>query len=171
MRIKELQELIEANKVDHLFIDLDREDSDMISLIQKISIANKTLFIIISSSDNAMIAFKTQQAGARAFISKNSGKKEISDCLNTIHADNYYLSPDVFNNALESHLDGKKDIFTERELEILNFIASGKNIKDISALLNLSRYTVIAHRRNMMKKLGVNNMMSLVKRAKEIGQL
>ena len=169
-QLEELQKLTEDKKVTHLFIDFDRTDNDLLSYIQKLSIANKNLFIIvISSIENPGLVLKIRKAGAHAFISKSAGKKEVQECLVAIQSGNYYVTPDVFNNALEAQLNNANELFTVREHDILHHISSGRTINDIAVLLHISRYTVITHRRNMMKKLGVHNMPGLIKKATEIG--
>lgn len=58
---------------------------------------------------------------------------------------------------------------TYREREILEFIAAGKQNKAISARLDLSIYTVRAHRRNILRKLGCSNFANATVKAKQQG--
>jgi DNA-binding NarL/FixJ family response regulator len=165
-------ELMKANDADHLFIDLGRHSSDVLAYIKQIAAAGKTLYIIVVSSlVNANLISKINQAGGHAFISKNSGKLGVEECLPVIHAGNYFISQDVFNSVLKMNLHNKKEVFTEREQEILNHIVSGKTIREISIALHISYYTVANHRHNMMKKLEVHNMQGLIKKAIETGAL
>ncbi len=54
---------------------------------------------------------------------------------------------------------------TEREKEILKFIVKGLTSKEIAIALNLSKLTVDTHRKNIQSKLGVSNVVELVKMA------
>jgi len=56
---------------------------------------------------------------------------------------------------------------TKREAEVLTHISEGKNSKTIAAELYISYQTVIVHKKNIMKKLGVRNTTSLIKIATE----
>ena len=51
---------------------------------------------------------------------------------------------------------------SDRECEVVTLIAEGKSYTRIAEELNLSSHTVIAHRRNIMQKLGVNNTAAVV---------
>ena len=168
--IENLHELLAKEKFTHLFIDFNMRGKDMLSLINNLRTAHKNLFIIvISSIENSGLAYKVKQKGAHAFISKNSGSSEIENCVASLNDGYYYISTDVFNNVIKTKLDNKKDFFTQREQEMLHYIASGKTIAEVAILLGLSSHTVVAHRRNMMKKSGVNNMPALIKKATDMG--
>jgi DNA-binding NarL/FixJ family response regulator len=56
-------------------------------------------------------------------------------------------------------------ILTDREKEVLGFIAEGKTVKEIASRLSLSPKTIEAHRKNIMDKLEINNIPELVKYA------
>lgn len=63
----------------------------------------------------------------------------------------------------------KLNTLTKREEEILKCIAQGKSTKIIADIKNISFHTVESHRKNIMKKLGINNMGDLVRFATECG--
>jgi DNA-binding NarL/FixJ family response regulator len=65
--------------------------------------------------------------------------------------------------ALPSVLKGEKTLgLTNRELEILQLIVSGKSNKEIASDLTLSVNTVAVHRANIMDALGIHNTAELV---------
>ncbi|WP_121964225.1 response regulator transcription factor [Myroides sp. N17-2] len=71
-----------------------------------------------------------------------------------------YLAPWILRK-LEEHQDSiqkVEQILTNAEREILKEIASGKMTKEIAADRNISSHTVITHRKNIFKKLGVSNV-------------
>lgn len=71
-----------------------------------------------------------------------------------------YLAPWILKK-LEEHQDiiqKVEQILTNAEREILKEIASGKMTKEIAADRNISSHTVITHRKNIFKKLGVSNV-------------
>jgi DNA-binding CsgD family transcriptional regulator len=55
-----------------------------------------------------------------------------------------------------------KDVISERELEIIRLIATGKDTKEISELLFLSPHTVARHRKNIIARLGVRDSIALL---------
>lgn len=169
-QLEDLHTLIEKEKITHLFIDFNRHRKDMISFLKNLASSYKNLYtVVISSVENSGLVYKLRENGVHAFISKNAGSNEIENCLHAIDAGCYYISTDVFNNAVKIKLENKKELFTKREQELLHYIASGKKITDVASLLGLSVHTVVTHRRNMMKKSGVNNMPALIKKAMDMG--
>ncbi|UZS00113.1 response regulator transcription factor [Chondrinema litorale] len=61
------------------------------------------------------------------------------------------------------------ELFSDRELEVLNKLVMGKNSNDIGRSLGISPHTVNVHRKNMMKKANVNNVTSLISFSREKG--
>jgi DNA-binding CsgD family transcriptional regulator len=61
--------------------------------------------------------------------------------------------------------------FTNREKEIINEISIGKNSKEISTDLNISVFTVHAHRKNVMQKLNAKNTAHMIRISFEMGVL
>ena len=55
------------------------------------------------------------------------------------------------------------DLLTSREREVLQLIAEGKTNKEVAGLLNISVFTVDAHRGRIMEKLNVHNVNELVR--------
>ena len=60
---------------------------------------------------------------------------------------------------------------SEREIQVLENISKGYTTKEIARMLYLSAHTVISYRKNLMKKLEVENAPAMVRRGFEIGIL
>ena len=58
---------------------------------------------------------------------------------------------------------------TDREIEVLNLISYGLSTNDIATNLYISFETVKSHRKNLLQKIGVNNVAALVRRGLEYG--
>jgi DNA-binding NarL/FixJ family response regulator len=83
-----------------------------------------------------------------------------------------YLSPAVSEAVLSDyrkHVTDPVDLLTSREREVLQMIAEGKTNKEIATLLNLSVYTVDAHRGRVMEKLNLHTTGELVRFAMRKG--
>lgn len=79
--------------------------------------------------------------------------------LKTINSEEY-LSPRITDKLQEHERSIKtvEQVLTNSEREILKEIAYGKMTKEIAADRNISTHTVVTHRKNIFKKLGVNNV-------------
>jgi DNA-binding NarL/FixJ family response regulator len=100
------------------------------------------------------------EAGANGYILKSAVDLDLADAVKRVAAGNTVLDPRV---TLPSVLKGEKTLgLTNRELEILQMIVSGKSNKEIAADLSLSVNTVAVHRANIMEALGIHNTAELV---------
>ena len=77
-----------------------------------------------------------------------------------------YLSPEISGAVLEDyrkHVTNPIDLLSSREREVLQMIAESKTNKEIASALNLSVYTVEAHRSRVMEKLNLHSIGELVR--------
>src|SRR4051794_19131068 len=99
-------------------------------------------------------------AGAHGYILKSAVDLDLPDAVKRVAAGETVLDPRVMRT---STLKGEKTSgLTNRELEILQLIVSGKSNKEIASELSLSVNTVSVHRANIMDGLGIHNTAELV---------
>lgn len=91
----------------------------------------------------------------------------IEEAIVTTVSGKVYLDPDLRERLEEHHRVMNKvvHILTPSEREILKDIASGKMTKVIADERNISMHTVITHRKNIFKKLEVNNVHDAIRYA------
>ncbi len=100
------------------------------------------------------------EAGARGYILKNAVDLDLVTAIRRVAAGETVLDSQLSRSA---HLKGERESgLTARELEVLQWIVSGKSNKEIAAHLNLSVNTVSVHRANIMEALGIHNTAELV---------
>jgi DNA-binding NarL/FixJ family response regulator len=104
------------------------------------------------------------QMGAHSTISKNETPEAIIHAFNTIINGNRYHS-DVRSCCIDQkEFDGvQDDTLTVRETEIVDLIVKGYSSKKIADILGISKWTVDTHRANIRKKMGVSNVVDLVR--------
>jgi len=105
-----------------------------------------------------------------AIINKSSGSNVIIDCLNAIENNELYLCP-VMQEYVEYNKSQKSRQvpFTSRELHILQYFAEGMSISETALKLNLSKWTIVNHRSNMMRKSGTKSIVDLLSYARNMG--
>lgn len=92
---------------------------------------------------------------------KNCVSHEIETSIHHAMNNERFICTRVVNQLLSIHSGTDKksvDILTATEKEILREIANGKTTKEIAASRNLSFHTIITHRKNIFRKLEVNNI-------------
>jgi DNA-binding NarL/FixJ family response regulator len=110
-------------------------------------------------------------AGIHGYLLKSAGKEEIIQAIEKVSNGEKYFSSEVTAAILDQKTNSSTSItsseLTKREREILSHIASGLTNPEIADKLFLSPATIKTHRKNIMRKLDVNNTASLVKYALE----
>lgn len=114
------------------------------------------------------------QAGAVAYVLKQSAAQELVQALRAVRAGEAYLNP-VATQALIGDYrrrvgeHGAADGLTPREREVLALVARGASNRGIALELNISVKTVEAHRSNLMAKLDMHDRTELVRYAIRTG--
>ena len=113
-------------------------------------------------------------AGASGYLLKNSGIKMLGDAIEKVVKGETFFDPNVALNFMNDYVDentsvgnSKKVVLSKRELEILELIANGNTSKEIAEILFIAKTTVDTHRKNMIRKLELDNGNELVKYAIE----
>lgn len=96
------------------------------------------------------------------YVLKNSGTKVLLDACKVVLKGHNYFDPNIEVN--EKQINPNNVLLTSREKEIVAFLKSGKQNKEIAELLFLSEFTVKTHRQNIMRKLEVRNVAELIKK-------
>ena len=122
--------------------------------------------LALSMHKDSVYVRETLRAGARGYLLKDSVAADLVNAVRAVAAGEGYLSPAVSDAVLDDyrrHVTNPIDLLTSREREVLQMLAEGKTNKEIAAVLNLSVYTVDAHRGRIMEKLNVHSINELVR--------
>jgi DNA-binding NarL/FixJ family response regulator len=125
-----------------------------------------TRVIALSMHKDSVYVREILRAGARGYLLKDSGAADLVSAIRAVASGESYLSPAVSNAVLDDyrrHVTNPIDLLTSREREVLQMLAEGKTNKEIAVVLNLSVYTVDAHRGRIMEKLNVHSINELVR--------
>lgn len=106
------------------------------------------------------------RAGARGYLLKDSSEADLIAAVRAVAQGEGYLSPAISDAVLSDyrrHVTNPIDMLTSREREVLQQVAEGKTNKEIANTLNLSVYTVEAHRGKIMEKLNLHSASEMVR--------
>ncbi len=135
----------------------------------------ETRVLILTQYQDQEYVISLLQAGAAGYVLKDAAATDLVAALRAVAAGDSFLHP-IAANALVEELQRKterdqedREPLTARESEILAQIALGKTNAEIALALSLSVKTVKWHRTNLMNKLGIHGIASLVRYALEHG--
>ncbi|HEY6343416.1 MAG TPA: response regulator transcription factor [Bryobacteraceae bacterium] len=130
------------------------------------NISPRTRVLALSMHKDSVYVREILRAGARGYLLKDSGDADLVAAVRAVAKGDGYISPSVSDGVLSDyrrHVSDPLDLLTSREREVLQMIAEGKTNKEIAASLNLSVYTVEAHRGRVMEKLNLHSTGELVR--------
>jgi DNA-binding NarL/FixJ family response regulator len=130
-----------------------------------------TKVIVLSMHASRAYVLQVLQAGACAYLLKDSAFEELSTALNAARKGEMHLSPGITEAGAIRTEPGKpahgtilqSERLTKRELQVLQLIAEGKTTKEIAVRLQISVKTVETHRKQIMEKLGIRSVAGLTK--------
>jgi len=175
----EATQLAEQLQPDVLVLDL------MIPSLNGLEVARQvrqrspnTCIVILSMHAAEAYVLEALQAGAMAYVLKESHSDELVRAINHALAGRRYLSPPLSERAIEIYIQkagsgtiDPYDTLTNREREVLHLAAGGTTNAEIAAKLSISPRTVETHRAKLMRKLNLNGHIDLVRYALRRGIL
>jgi DNA-binding NarL/FixJ family response regulator len=131
-----------------------------------------TRVLALSMHKDSVYVREILRAGARGYLLKDSSDQDLIAAVRSLAKCEGYISPAVSGAVLadyRQHVTDPIDLLTSREREVLQMIAEGQTNKDIAGKLNLSVYTVDAHRGRIMEKLNLHSAGEMVRFAMRNG--
>ena len=173
---KNLFDEVIQNKIDILILDINMPQKDGIAVIKEF--ADKGFpckVIILSSYDDLKLIKEIMKLGASGYLTKQCAGENIVEGIEAVYRGEEYFCETVrekiFHNVtkdnpkLNTINSNLNSLLTGRELEIITLISLEYSGKEISEQLFISTNTVETHRKNIMKKLKLKNIIGLVKYA------
>ncbi len=158
----ELREQLRKNECDVLVLDLNmpgRGGLEVLQALREEGSPVKTLVVSMYPEDQ--YAIRCLRAGARGYLNKAGEPAELIAAIRTVFQGRKYVTPEVAEMLVDS-LNAPEDqalhaSLSERELQTLQKIASGKKLSDIADELMLSPKTVSVYRARVLEKLHLAN--------------
>ena len=168
---KDLMHKIALKKPDLLLMDIRMPEIDGINALQLIRKEYEDVrIIVLTMYDDSQMIGKMMEMGANAYLTKTTDPDEIYEAILTCMNEDFYFN-DLVNQAVLLKLQHKKTVrqfypnpikFTEKEVQILKFLAEDKTTDEISKLVFLSPRTIETIRQNMKSKVGVKTIAGLI---------
>jgi two-component system, NarL family, response regulator NreC len=164
---REAVELCGQLEPDVVVMDVAMPELNGIEATRRITAASdRTRVLALSMYKDSVYVREILRAGARGFLLKDAIDRDLLAAVRAVALGDGYLSPAVSEAVLSDyrrHVTDPLDLLSSREREVLQLIAEGKTNKDIATALELSVYTVDAHRGHIMDKLNLHSVSELVR--------
>jgi two-component system nitrate/nitrite response regulator NarL len=151
-----------------ILIDVRLPDMSGIELTTRlVDLVPDSRIMILSMYDNREYVLSAIRAGACGYVLKDAPSGEIISAIKSVANGGIYFSP-VLAAAIAGFGDTSK-LLTDREREVLIYLARGEVNKSIAKKMDVSVRTVEAHRLNLRRKLNIDTAAGLTKYALEQG--
>jgi DNA-binding NarL/FixJ family response regulator len=171
--------VIRQKKPDLVIVDLSLPGANGIELIKNIRAEfQKIPVLTLSMHDESLYALRALRAGAQGYVMKQEALENVITAIRELFSGRPYLSPAMSATVIAKFAHGPGeasadvvDKLSDRELEILELIGKGRDVREIAKLLHLSPKTVETHRAHIKEKLNLPNARQVARFAVQwIGQ-
>jgi DNA-binding NarL/FixJ family response regulator len=133
--------------------------------------------VILTTFEQDEYVFEALRAGASGFLLKNAPPEELVNAVRVVAAGDALLAPSVTRRVIEEYSrrpvarrgDVGLDRLTEREVEVLRLLATGKSNAELAAHFYLGEGTIKTHVSHVLAKLGLRDRVQAVVFAYESG--
>lgn len=153
---KALRFALQKQSADVLIIDHCCDDCFSLAVINRVKKDYPKLnVLVILHEKTAHEIKKIIGIGVKNYLLKDCDEKEIIDAIRCCAKGEKYFCGQIIDVLLEKEISKNKNCetggITERELEVIKELASGKRPKEIVDILNISYHTVITHKKMFIK--------------------
>src|SRR5438034_244565 len=161
----EAMDVIRKLNPDLAIVDLSLPGANGIELIKNIRAEFPKLpILVLSMHDESLYALRALRAGAEGYVMKHEAMANVIQAIHEVFNGRPYLSPAMAAQVItkfahrgsQSEADAVERL-SDRELEILELIGKGNEVRQIAKLLHLSPKTVETHRAHIKEKLSLQN--------------
>ncbi len=161
----EAMDVIRRVAPDLAIVDVSLPGANGIELIKNIRAEFAKLpILVLSMHDESLYALRSLRAGAQGYVMKQEALANVLTAIQQVFDGRPYLSATMSAKLIVSYAEapdnGKAaptDNLSDRELEILELIGKGREVREIAKELHLSPKTVETHRAHIKEKLNLEN--------------
>jgi two-component system response regulator NreC len=163
-----------ALRPDVLLLDITMPHLNGLEVLYLVKEALPDLRVVIFSMHRKeAFARQALEAGALGYVLKASPSTEVLAAIRAAFRGKFFLSHEINSEVIHTYLEARKtssptsgyDLLSEREQQVFRLMVEGNSTKKIADILCVSPKTVEKHRSNLMKKLEIHDLVSLVKYA------
>jgi DNA-binding NarL/FixJ family response regulator len=161
----EAMDVIRKLQPDLVIVDLSLPGANGIELIKNIRAEfAKLSVLVLSMHDESLYALRAMRAGADGYVMKHEAMANVLQAIHEVFEGRPYLSPAMAAQVItkfahrraEDEVDAVERL-SDRELEVLELIGKGNEVRQIANMLHLSPKTVETHRAHIKDKLDLKN--------------
>ena len=170
----EVLALVASKPFDVVLLDIKLGDSSGLEVLGQLHRDRPRLpVIILTVYPEEHYALRAMRAGAAGFLTKETAPERLIEAVRKCASGGKYLTPGVADElataVVSDHPEAPHRLLSNRELEILELIGSGKTVGEIAKVLHRSVKTISTHRSRLLGKMQMKNNAELMRYALKNG--
>jgi DNA-binding NarL/FixJ family response regulator len=170
-------QLVKEHQPDVVVMDLSMPRLDGAQAAERIiDLKLPTQIIILSMHADTTIVQQLLRLGVKGYLLKDAVTAELMLAVHSVSQGKLFLSPTISDSVMTMLLSPSDntaktsaELLTPREREVLQLVAEGHTNNAIGEILKISVKTVEKHRSNLMTKLEVNDLATLIRESIKLG--
>lgn len=159
---------LKADEPDICLMDIELPGMNGIVAISKIkAILPKTQVVVVTVYENDELVFKALCEGASGYLTKNIPPAKLIESLVELENGGAPMSTNIARLVVSSFHRNRQSPLSNRELEVLELLSSGKSYSTIADQLFVDKETVKSHIKNIYLKLEVHSKAEAIEKAKK----
>jgi len=163
---------------DAVLLDLRMPGMDGLEVLERLREADaQPPTLILTTFDEDALLLEAVRRGARGFLLKDVSLERLAEAIRTVAAGGTLIQPTLTERIVRAALAtptafpalDPPDPLTEREVEVLRFMAGGYSNREIAEALGVAEGTVKNHISNILSKMGVRDRTRAVLKGLEVG--
>lgn len=163
----QVMEEVDRQSWDAILLDISMPGRNGIETLKQIR-ANgvKAPVLMLSMHPEDQYAVRVLKAGASGFLNKETAPEELLAAVRLLLSGRKYITPSVAEKLTETMSEkNAHELLSDREMQVLQHIASGKTVSEIAVEIALSVNTISTYRTRILEKLNLNNNAELTRYA------
>jgi two-component system invasion response regulator UvrY len=155
---------------DLILLDISMPGQSGIDILKQIrSEENKVPILMLSMHPESQYAIRALKSGASGFLNKQSATEELVNAVKRILSGRKYITPSIAE-SMADNLGGEgvkqsHEELSDREMQVLLLLSSGRSVSEIADEIALSTSTVSTYRMRILEKLALKNNAELTRYA------
>ena len=175
----EIEEVSDSNEVfekaeskiwDVILLDISMPGRNGLDVLKQLRADGvKAPVLMLSMHPEDQYALRALKAGASGFLNKESATEELIAAVHKVLSGRKYVSAALAEKLAEGAGGGTEkpahELLSDREMQVLQLISSGKTVSEIADEISLSVNTISTYRNRILEKLGLHNNAELTRYA------
>ena len=150
--------MTKRHKPDVLLLDVTMPEKDGLqALAELVQLHVSTKVLVLTMHEDEAHGVRAMRAGATGFLRKSASMDELLSAIEKVHKGEQVVPGEILAALNRKRSEHPAQILSQREFQVMSYLAAGKTNREIADTLSISVKTVDTHRGHVLKKLRLRN--------------